>query len=265
MSMTKQDVGFYPAQWTAFCTVAWKEIVRILRIWRMTVMPPAINTLLFCVVFGQILGTKIGLVAGVNYMSFIAPGLIMNIVVVESFNNLASSILIEKYHHAIDDLVVSPAGNLAILFGFMIGGFMRALVAGGIASVVAFTMAGITVAHPFIFAYSVLITSAVFGFLGFITGLYAKRFDEIPTIPTFILTPLSFFAGVFYDIRNLPEPWQSLSWFNPVCYMVDTFRFGAIGVTFHDIYLGLGVMSTIALLLFLLCYYLLRVGYGLKQ
>ena len=194
----KPEVNLYQAQWTAFCTVAYKEIMRVMRIWKMSVMPPAVNTFLFCMVFGQILGNKIGKIAGVDYMSFIAPGLIMNIIVVESFNNLASSVLIEKYHHAIDDLVVSPAGELSILLGFMVGGFCRAIIAGGMASIVAFSMAGIVIDHPFIFGYAIFITSFVFGLLGLITGLYAQRFDEIPTIPTFILTPLSFFAGVFY-------------------------------------------------------------------
>ena len=256
---------YLQSQITAFQTIAYKEIMRIIRIWKMTVMPPATTTFLFCMVFGQILGPRIGLVAGVSYISFIAPGLIMNTVVIESFNNLASSVLIEKYHKAINDLVVSPASVLVILLGLMVGGVFRALLAGSIAALVAFSMARIVVAHPFILLYATFVTSIVFSLFGLITGLYARKFDEIPTIPTFILTPLSFFAGVFYDIRNLPEPWQSFSWFNPICYMVDTFRYGAIGVTFHDIYLGLAVLSSLSVVLFLLCYYLLSIGFGLKK
>tara|TARA_B100000989_G_scaffold80662_2_gene57486 strand:- start:4565 stop:5371 length:807 start_codon:yes stop_codon:yes gene_type:complete len=262
---TLLDSHFLSVQWIIYKTIAKKEVLRIIRIWKMTVLPPAVNTYLFCLIFGKILGSKIGNIAGADYISYIAPGLIMNIVIVESFNNLASSVLIEKYHHAIDDLVASPAHELAILLGLVTGGIFRAFFAAGIAGMVAFGMAGILPLHPLLFFYSVIITSLVLSLLGLITGLYAQRFDEIPTIPTFILTPLAFFSGIFYDIQRLPEPWYSLSWLNPMCYMVDTFRYGAIGITYHDISLGLVVISALGVLLLFFCYYLLKIGYGLKH
>jgi len=264
MSTISQQ-SFWQLQLRATYTLACKEIKRILRIWKMSVMPPLINTYLFCIIFGKILGSKIGLVAGISYLEFIVPGLIMNIVVIESFNNVASSMVIEKYHHAIDDISMSPMHSLAILIGYCAGGIFRALISGLVTAVLAFWLAGALIQHPLMFIYTFLVTSIAFSLFGMIVGLHATKFDEMPTILHFILTPLTFFAGTFYDIRNLPSPWQELSWLNPIAYMVDTFRYSTYGVTFHSIYLGLAVITGLALLLFIIAYGLLVTGYGLRK
>ena len=252
-------------QCTACMTIAKRESLRIVRIWKMTVMPPIITIYLFSVVFGQILGNKIGTILGVSYMQFIVPGLIMNLVINESFSNNSSTIVIDKYNKSIESLIASPVHELTILIGYFIGAIVRVIMAGTLSSLLVFWLAGITVYHWPLFIYTVLITCALFNLLGFINGLYATRFDEIPTIPTFILTPLSFFGGIFYDITRLPEPWQSISWYNPIVYIVDTFRYSLIGVSRHTISESLIVVSLITLVLFLLAYYLLRIGYGLKK
>ncbi|MAV29362.1 MAG: ABC transporter permease [Legionellales bacterium] len=257
--------SFLSHQMTACYTIAYKESVRIVRIWKMTVVPPIVTVFLFSVVFGQIIGGKIGGISGVSYLQFIIPGLIMNIVINESFNNNASSIMIDKYNKSIESMVTAPVHELTILFGYFAGCVVRVLMAGAISSVLVFWLAGIMVQHWFLFTYTILITCALFSFLGFINGLYATRFDEIPTIPTFILTPLSFFGGVFYDITTLPEPWRTISWYNPIVYIVDTFRYSTIGVTHHDITESLIVVTAITSGLFFLSYCLLRTGYGLKN
>lgn len=246
-------------------TIAYKESVRIFRIWKMTVMPPIVTVYLFTMVFGQIIGSKIGSISGVSYMQFIIPGLIMNIVINESFNNNASTIMIDKYNKSLESLVTAPVHELTILIGYFIGCIVRVFLAGFTSSILVFWLAGVTVQHWLLFFYTILVTCALFSFLGFINGLYATRFDEIPTIPTFILTPLSFFGGIFYDITKLPEPWKSISWYNPIVYIVDTFRYSIIDVSVHNITESLVVVTLITAGLFVLAFYLLRAGYGLKK
>ena len=257
--------SFLKIQLTACYTIAFKESVRILRIWKMTVMPPIVTVYLFCIVFGQIIGNKIGGISGVSYMQFIVPGLIMNIVINESFNNNASTIMIDKYNRSIESLITAPVSEMTILLGYFIGCIVRVILAGSVSSILVFWLADIVVQHWFIFVYTILVTSALFSFLGFINGLYATRFDEIPTIPTFILTPLSFFGGIFYDISNLPEPWRSISWYNPIVYIVDTFRYSIVGISVHNITESLLVVTAITVLLFLLSLMLLKKGYGLRK
>ena len=265
MNHTSESPSFLQLQYRVCHTIATKEIRRIVRIWKVTVMPPIINTYLFCLVFGQIIGSRLGLIEGLTYLQFIVPGLIMNIVINESFSNCASSILIDKYHKAMDDLVVAPAHAMSILVGYLLGGMFRAFLSGLFSALLGYYLAGIELHNPFILAYAFVITSIVFSLLGMINGLYAKRFDELTTIPTFILTPLSFFGGVFYDIRRLPHPWDDLSWFNPIVYMVDSFRFGSFGVDFHDYRIALAVITLLALFLFFFTAYLLKTGFGLRK
>ena len=257
--------SFFKLQRYITYTIAKKEVSRILRIWKVTIMPPVINTYLFCVVFGQILGTKIGHIEGLTYLQFIVPGLIMNIVINESFSNCASSILIDKYHRAIDDLVVAPAYAFSIICGYLFSGVFRAVLAGFSSGILAYYLAGASLHNPLILMYAFVSTSVVFSLLGIINGLYAEKFDDISTIPTFVLTPLSFFGGVFYDIRRLPHPWDDLSWFNPIAFMVDSFRYGTFGVDFHDYRIALAVISLIAVGLLMLTTYLVHIGFGLRK
>ena len=264
-TLSMQPPSYVRQQFIACMTIAHRECSRVIRVWKMTVMPPIITIYLFTVVFGKILGSKIGLVLGVPYVQFIVPGLIMNIVINESFNNNSSTIVIDKYNKSIESLITAPVHELTILLGYFIGATFRVIMAGTLASILVFVVAGITIQHWFLFFYTVLITCALFSIMGFINGLYATRFDEIPTIPTFILTPLSFFGGTFYDITRLPEPLYSISWYNPIVYIVDTFRYSLIGISSHEINESLVVVTLITLGLFLLAYYLLRTGYGIKK
>ena len=257
--------SFLRLQLIAGHAIARKETIRILRIWKMTVMPSIITIILFSVVFGKILGQKVGYVAGVDYLQFIVPGLIMNVVINESFSNNSSTIMIDKYNRSIESLITAPVHESTVLISYFIGCVARVFLAGFLSSLLAFWIAGISVQHWFLFIYTILITCALFSFLGFINGLKSKRFDDNATIPTFILTPLSFFGGIFYDITRLPEPYQSINWYNPIVYIVDTFRFSIVGISLHEITESLLVVTVITVILFLISFMLLRTGYGLRQ
>lgn len=257
--------SFLRLQLIACHAIARKETIRIFRIWKMTVMPSIITIILFSIVFGKILGQKVGYVAGVDYLQFIVPGLIMNVVINESFSNNSSTIMIDKYNRSIESLITAPIHETTILMGYFAGCIVRVFLAGFLSSLLAFWIADIHVQHWLIFIYTVLITCALFSFLGFINGLKAKRFDDNATIPTFILTPLSFFGGIFYDITRLPEPYQSINWYNPIVYIVDTFRFGIIGISLHEIIESLIVVTVITVILFIISFMLLRTGYGIRK
>ena len=263
--LTFSYTTFFKYQLTACYTLARKVSVRIFRIWKVTITPPVISISLFCLVFGQILGKKIGGISGVSYLEFIIPGLIMNIVTNESFSNNASTIMIDKFNRSIESLVTSPIHEFTILIGYFLGCLLRVFLAGGVAFLLVTWLSGIMVQDWLLFIYTIFVTTALFSFLGFINGLYASKFDEISLIPTFILTPLSFFGGVFYDITTLPEPWRSLSWYNPVVYILDTFRYSMIGVSLHDVNECLMVVTGVMVILFAACFLLLRSGYGLRN
>jgi ABC-2 type transport system permease protein len=222
----------FKSQMVALETLTRKEVARVLRIWTQTLLPPVITSTIYFVVFGAFLGSRIQMVGDFSYIQFILPGLIMMTAITNSFSNVASSFFSAKFQRCVEELVVAPLHPLTILFGYASGGVVRGCLCGALVTLVGLGFTKITVAHPLYVICFLVFTSTMFSLAGLINGLLAKRFDDIGIIPTFVLTPLTYFAGVFYSISIVPEPWRKLSLFNPIFYLVGGFRYGFLGI--HD-------------------------------
>ncbi len=251
--------------WVGYQTLVWKEITRITRIWVQTLVPPCITMTLYFVIFGNLIGPRIGEMAGYSYMQYIAPGLIMMSVISNSYGNVVSSFFGAKFGNHIEEILVAPISNLTILLGFLTGGVFRGLCVGAIVTVVALFFTDLDVKHPLITVSIVILTSVVFSMAGMINAVFAKNFEGISIIPTFILTPLTYLGGVFYSISLLPEFWQSVSRLNPILYMVNGFRYGILGESDIDIRIAYSIIILFVFLLGALCLYLLNKGIGLKD
>lgn len=227
-------------QWVAFSTIVSKEIRRFTRIWVQTLLPPAITMALYFVIFGKLIGERIGPMAGFSYIEFVVPGLIMMSVLTNSYSNVVSSFFSAKFQHSIEEILVSPTPNAIILLGYVAGGVTRGLLVGTVVTGLSLFFVDLKVHSFAVTALVVLMTSVLFALLGFINALYAKTFDDISIVPTFVLTPLTYLGGVFYSISLLPDVWQLLSQLNPILYMVNAFRYGLLG--FSDV----GVVSAFA-------------------
>ena len=200
----------------AFLTIVRKEIRRFMRIWVQTITPPAINAILYMLIFGGLVGSRISEMDGVPYMDFIVPGVIMMGIIINSYSNVSSSMFNAKMQHFIEELVVAPVSNITILAGFIIGGVARGLTVGLLVSVVAYLFTDLSPMHPLITVSIAILTSIMFSLGGFLNALFAKSFDDISIVPNFVLTPLTYLGGIFYSISMLPEFWQSVSKLNPV-------------------------------------------------
>ncbi len=252
-------------QWIAFKTILNKEVNRFMRIWAQTLLPPLINQSLYFVIFGGFIGSQIQSIQGVSYMSFILPGLVMMAVINSSFANVVSSFFGSKFQKSIEELMVSPTSKEVILLGYTIGGVLRGLLVGILVFLVAFFFIEIEVQHPFFIFTFVFLTALLFALAGFLNGLLARKFDDISVFQTFILTPLTYFGGVFYSIESLPPLFQTLSKFNPILYMVDGFRYGFFGFSDVNVWMSFGVLVGCCLLVGGICWDMLRRGYGLKS
>lgn len=251
--------------WVAFQTILIKEIRRFTRIWAQTLLPPAITMALYFVIFGNLIGSRIGEMGGFDYMQFIMPGLIMMSVITNSYSNVTSSFFSSKFQKSIEEMLVAPVPSWVILSGFVLGGVARGLLVGLIVTVMALFFTELTVHNLFVTVAVVFLTAVLFATGGFINALFARSFDDVTIIPTFILTPLTYLGGVFYSIQLLPEFWQKLSLFNPVLYMVNTFRFGILGVSDINPWIALIAICVFIVLLFGLALWLLERGKGLRQ
>lgn len=251
-------------QWIAFWTILSKEVRRFLRIWVQTLLPPVITMSLYFVIFGALIGQRIGQMDGFDYMSFVVPGLIMMSVITNSYSNVVSSFFSAKFQHFVEELLVSPTPNYVILAGYVLGGVVRGLLIGLIVSVVSSFFTDLHIHHLGVTIAIVFMTSVLFSLAGFLNAIYADSFDDISIVPTFVLTPLTYLGGVFYSISMLPEFWQKVSLLNPVLYMVNAFRYGFLGVSDIDIrfaFLGIGVFIVV---LFSYTLYLLNSGKRLR-
>lgn len=255
----------FAEQLVGFKTIVIKEILRFSRIWVQTIIPPVITMSLYFVIFGNLIGSQIGAMDGVRYMDYIVPGLIMMAVITNSYANVVSSFYGCKFHRHIEEMLVSPLPNYLIIAGFMVGGIARGLAVGFAVSAVSLLFTPLNLHSPLVIVSTVILTSALFSLAGLINGVYARSFDDISIIPTFVLTPLTYLGGVFYSISMLPEFWQQASRLNPVLYMVNTFRYGFLGVS--DISLGLSylIIAAFVLALFVYALHLLNVGYGIRR
>ncbi len=220
----------------AFITIVKREIRRFLRIWLQTLVPPAITVALYFVIFGSLIGSRVGEMGGYDYMQFVVPGLIMMAVIQNSYGNVVSSFFGTKFQKNIEELLVAPVAENTILTGYLVGGMARGLLVGLIVTLLSLFFSALSVENILITVVMVVFTSAVFSIAGFVNAVYAESFDDITIIPTFVLTPLIYLGGVFYSVDLLPEFWQGVSLLNPILYMVNGFRFGILGVS--DVSIG---------------------------
>jgi ABC-2 type transport system permease protein len=253
------------AEWIGFKTIIIREFGRIVRIWGQTIVPPAVTATLYFIIFGSLIGKRVGQVGGYDYMQFIAPGLIMMTVITNSYGNVVSSFFGAKFGKHLEELLVSPLPNWLILSGYVTGGIVRGLAVGSVVTLVALFFTRLSVHHVFAIISAVLLTSVVFALGGFINALFAKNFDHISWLPTFVLTPLTYLGGVFYSVTMLPGWAQALSHANPILYMVSAFRYGFLGESDVDLKLAYGIMIGGAVLMFALAVTLLNRGTGTRE
>lgn len=250
--------------WISLTSIARKEMIRIFRIWVQTLVPPVITITLYFIIFGSFIGSQLGNIGGYDYMAFIAPGLIMMSIITNSYSNTVSSFFSTKFQRNVEELLVSPTPNWVMVIGYISGGMTRGICVGILVSVVSLFFVRLP---PFNLAFIVLfalLTSFVFSLAGMINGIFAKKFDDISIIPTFVITPLTYLGGVFYSISLLPEFWQTLSRANPVVYMIGGFRYGFLGISDINVWLGLGMLVLFSVLLFSFTLYLLKKGTGVR-
>lgn len=248
----------------AFITIVTKEIRRFTRIWPQTLLPPAVSTALYFLIFGALIGSRIGTVDGAEYMDFIVPGVILMSVISHSYSNVVSSFYSTKFQRHIEELLVSPVPNWVILGGYVCGGIARGLMVGAVVSFIALLFTDISLHNGWIALAVFVLTATLFSLAGFINAVFADSFDDISIVPNFVLTPLSYLGGVFYSVSMLPGIWQSISLGNPILYMVNAFRYGLIGVTDVDIGIAFAITGSCIVLLTLFGLYLLRRGVGIK-
>ena len=253
------------AKLTALRTIATKEILRFARIWIQTIVPPAITMTLYFIIFGSLIGRRIGTMDGFDYMQYIAPGLIMMSVITNSYGNVVSSFFGAKFARHIEEMLVSPMSNGTIVLGHVAGGVLRGCLVGALVTVIALFFTDLDVQYPLVTISVVLMSSMVFSLAGFINAVFARKFDDISIVPTFVLTPLTYLGGVFYSISLLPEPWQTMSLANPILYMVNAFRFGILGRSDIDIGTAYAILAVFIVLLFAMCMLLMRRGVGIRE
>lgn len=251
--------------WIALKALVRKEVVRVLRIWIQTIVPPAITMTLYFIIFGNLIGRRIGEMGGFDYMQYIAPGLIMMSVITNSYGNVVSSFFGAKYGKHLEEMLVSPMSNATIIIGHIAGGVIRGLMVGGLVTLIALGFTSLSVVHPIITLSMVILTATVFALLGFVNAVFAKKFDDISIIPTFVLTPLTYLGGVFYSIELLPQFWQNVSLGNPILYMVNAFRYGILGISDISISYAYLIVVVFVLGLFTLNLILLGRGVGIRE
>ncbi|MFQ5659526.1 MAG: ABC transporter permease [Gammaproteobacteria bacterium] len=251
-------------QLIAYKTIVIKEVSRFTRIWVQTILPPAVSMTLYFIIFGNLIGPRIGKMDGFDYMAFISPGIIMMSIINNAYANVVSSFFGAKFQRHIEEMLVAPVPYAIILAGYITGGAARGLLVGVVVTIIALFFTDLHV-HSYVVVFSVvLLTAVLFSLAGLINGIYAKKFDDISIIPTFILTPLIYLGGIFYSIELLPEFWQTVSRFNPILYMVNAFRFGLLGVSDIDITVAFSIILVFILLLTIFSLYLLHRGTGIK-
>ncbi len=251
--------------WVAFQTLVIKEVLRFSRIWVQTVLPPAITTALYFIIFGTLIGEQIGEMDGYRYIDFIVPGLILMAVISNSYANVVSSFYQAKFQRNVEELLVAPLPAEVMLAGYVVGGVARGVVVGVLVTLVSMFFSDLTV-HSYAITLGVFIlTSVLFSLAGFINAVYANSFDDISIIPTFVLTPLTYLGGVFYSIKLLPEFWQQVSLANPVLYMVNAFRYGLLGVSDIPVGVAIHIILGFIVVLFVFALVLLKRGVGIKS
>lgn len=250
--------------WIGYQTIVIKEITRIVRIWAQTLLPPVITMSLYFVIFGAIIGRRVGEMGGMPYMEFIVPGLIMLTVITNSYGNVTSSFFGAKFGKHIEELLVSPLPPWIILAGYITGAVFRALIVGTLVWLVAAFFAGFQMFHLGVSLSVLVLTAVVFALGGFVNGVYAQKFDDVTIIPTFVLQPMTYLGGVFFSVSLLPGIAQQIALFNPIVYMVNAFRFGLLGVSDVPLWTAYAIIIGFGVVLFAFCMSLLKRGVGLR-
>ncbi len=249
----------------ALRTIWIKECTRFLRIWIQTLLPPAITMSLYFVIFGSLIGSRIGQMGGFSYMEFIVPGLIMMAVITNSYANVSSSFFSAKFQRNVEELLIAPVPNWIIIMGFVGGGVARAVLIGIIVTCVSMFFVDVKIHNLPIIVVTLLLTASMFSTAGLINAIFAKTFDDVSIIPTFVLTPLTYLGGVFYSLTLLPEFWQWVSKINPIVYMVNGFRYGFLGVSDVSYMTSIGLLVVFNLVLFTVAYQLINRGVGIRS
>lgn len=254
----------YKEQWIAFTTILRKEIKRFTRIWVQTLLPPVITMALYFVIFGKLIGSRIGDMGGFSYIQFVAPGLIMMAVLTNAYSNVVSSFFSAKFQRSVEEVLVSPTPNYIILLGYTMGGVARGLCVGILVTIMSLLFTDLHIYSWAITLTIVLLTSMLFSLAGFINAVYANTFDDVSIVPTFILTPLTYFGGVFYSISLLPEIWQHISRLNPILHMVNAFRYGILGISDINFASAIAGLLIGVVVLFVISLHLLKTGKRLR-
>jgi len=248
----------------AFQTIFTKETLRFARIWMQTVLPPVVTTALYFIIFGNLIGPRIGEMEGFDYMEFIIPGLIMMAVITNSYANVVSSFYGSKFQRHIEEMLISPTPNYVILLGYVSGGVMRGVTVGVAVTIVSLLFKPFNIHSLPVMLSMFVLTSILFSLAGLINGVFANSFDDISIIPTFVLTPLTYLGGIFYSINMLPEFWQKLSLVNPILYMINAFRYGFLGISDISLLTSYTISGGFIVALYLFSLYLLRTGRGIR-
>ena len=251
--------------WVAYLTITRREILRFTRIWVQTIIPPVVMVALYFVIFGNLIGQRIGEMDGMVYVDFIMPGLVMMSIITNSYTNVVSSFYGAKYSRHIEEMQIAPVPNIIILLGFVSGGVIRGLSVGIAVTLVSLLFTEFSIYNPLVVLVVALLTSCLFALAGLINAIFANSFDDITIIPTFVLTPLTYLGGIFYSIKLLPEFWQQVSLGNPILYMVNSFRYGFRGSSDIDLFTAILVILFFIALLFTVNLILLSRGTGIRQ
>ncbi|PIC87106.1 ABC transporter permease [Sporosarcina sp. P20a] len=250
---------------TALKGLSVKETNRYLRIWIQTLVPPVITTTLYFIIFGNLIGKRIGEMDGFSYMEFIVPGLIMMSVITSSYSNVSSSFFSQKFQKNIEELLVAPVPTHIIIWGFVIGGIGRSVLVGILVTIISLFFVPLQVHSWSIVVLTFLMTAILFSLAGLLNGIFAKSFDDVSIVPTFILQPLTYLGGVFFAVSMLPPFWQVISQFNPIVYMISGFRFGILGVIDVPILFSILISITFIVVLYVINWYLIEKGRGLRS
>lgn len=256
MDVRRQIVGFK--------TIVRREIVRFTRIWTQTILPPAITTSLYYLIFGALIGPRIGTIDGYSYIEYIMPGLIMMSIITNSYGNVVASFYSAKFQRNIDEMLVSPMPDYIIVLGFAAGGVARGVCVGAAVTLVSLFFTKLYIENVFVVLATTVLTSMLFSFAGLINAVFANSFDDINIVPTFILTPLTYLGGVFYSVTMLPDFWEQASMLNPILYMVSAFRYGVLGVTDINLFVSFSIIIFFTIVLFGFGLYLVGRGRNLR-
>jgi ABC-2 type transport system permease protein len=248
----------------ALQTILIKEITRFTRIWSQTLLPPAITMTLYFIIFGKLIGSQIRDINGYTYMQYIVPGLTMMSIMTNAYANTSSSFFGAKFSKSVEEMLVSSMPSYIILLGYMIGGSLRGILVGLIVILISLFFTHVHFVHISVIIAMAILSSLLFSLGGLINAIFAKKFDDISFIPTFVLTPLTYLGGVFYSVSQLPPFWQKISTFNPILNIVDTFKYGMLGITDINVYFGFSLTIALFVVLFVSCLILLRQGTGLR-